>query len=151
MLPKYHIVIGGITSLLLYYSFSLTIFQTLIIFFASFIIDVDHYFLYVLRQKDFSLNNARSYFKKKRDERIKMPVVQRRKHKRFLYIFHGIEFWILIFALTYLSTIFWFILIGFAVHMVLDWLDFLILGDPLIEKFSQSATYLRNRGKKEFI
>ena len=156
MLPKYHILTGLLLTILIYIASPLiqlpiTPLQVTIIFLSSFLIDFDHYFLYILREKNLSLKRATKFFKQKRKIRINMPISERRKHKRFIYIFHGIEFWLLILLLAQFSHLFYFILLGFLIHMILDWIDFIILGDPIIEKFSQSATYLRNKGKLDFI
>ncbi|MEK6830589.1 MAG: hypothetical protein AABX77_01010, partial [Nanoarchaeota archaeon] len=66
MLPKYHIIIGLIASIAIYLIFNLTIFQASIIFLSSFLIDADHYLLYIFRKKDFSLINSIKYFKERR-------------------------------------------------------------------------------------
>ena len=46
MYQKYHIIIGAIASILIYFIFQVTITQAAIIFLASFLIDIDHLFSY---------------------------------------------------------------------------------------------------------
>ena len=100
MLPKYHVIIGAIATLIIQVVFQLTILQSLIIFFSSFLIDADHYLIYALKKKDWSLKNSRKYFFKRRKRWIKLSNKEKKQYKRPIYIFHGIEFWILLIILS---------------------------------------------------
>ena len=62
MLPKVHIIVGGIISILLYLLFPITILEVSLIFLSSFLIDFDHYLLYVVNKKDFSLKKSFRWF-----------------------------------------------------------------------------------------
>jgi len=151
MLPKYHIVIGAIASLISFSIFQLTLFQLAIIFFSSFLIDFDHYLLYLFKTKDFSLKKARKYFFKRRREWIALSIEERKKYKRPIFIFHGMECWLLLAALaTYIHSLFWFVLIGIAIHILLDYIEYIYIGDPLYGKTSQLYVYLTNKNKKAF-
>ena len=78
MLPKTHILLGLIFSLLIYFSLELTIIQASLVFLSSFLIDFDHYLWYVFKKKDFSLKNAYYYLK------------DFEKDKAHLMVFHSI-------------------------------------------------------------
>ncbi len=108
MLPKYHAIFGLISSILAYFMLPITLFQASLIFFASFLIDFDHYIWYVYKKRDFSLKRAYFYLKNKVDK------------KPHLMIFHTIEFLALIAILAYFIPIFIFILIGMLFHSILD-------------------------------
>ena len=151
MLPKYHILIGFISSLIIYLIFPITILQATIIFFSSFLIDVDHYMLYVYKKKDFSFKNSVKYFFERRKSWLSLPLFERRKRKLAIFIFHGIEFWLLLIILAiYINSIL-FVLFGIAIHILLDYIDLINNKDYLYSKFSQFYVYLRNKGKRDFL
>ena len=67
MLPKYHIIYGFILSLILFLIFpTLGLIGAGIIFLSSFLIDVDHYIYYVLKENKFSPRKAIHHFLEKR-------------------------------------------------------------------------------------
>lgn len=108
MLPKTHIIFGAIFSILVYYLFNITIFQTTLMFLASFLIDFDHYTWYVNKKKEFSLKNA--YFHLKNVKPI----------KPMMMLFHTIEFLFIVFIISFLWIGFLFILVGMLFHSILD-------------------------------
>ncbi len=114
MLPKHHIILGAIFSALLYWLFSLTIFQTLLVFLSSILIDFDHYLWYVARKKDWDLKNSYNYLEKL-SKNLKKPIMM---------VFHTIEFLILVFILSFFWRGFYFALIGMIFHSILDLLYF---------------------------
>ena len=147
MLPKYHIIIGFISSLIIYLIFSITILQAVIIFFSSFLIDFDHYLLYIYKKKDFSLKKAVNYFKEKRRKGIARNLDERKKYKKAIFIFHGIEFWLLLIILSFYINLIWFVLLGIAIHIFLDYIDLINNKDSLYSKFSQFYFYYSNKKK----
>lgn len=151
MLPKYHIISGILLSLALYFLHNLTYLQAFIVFLAAFLIDIDHYLIYVIKKKDFSIRNSMNFFYWKSKEWLKMSVKERKKYKRSIFIFHGIEFWVILFFLYFYVPEILFIAYGFALHMILDYIDLFIKREPLIVKFSQLYVYFTNKKKKEFI
>ena len=151
MLPKYHIIMGAIVSLAIYLIFQITFPQLTIIFLSSFLIDIDHYFLYIFRKKDFSLINAIKYFKERRKKWLSMKPEKRKNYKRAIFIFHGIEFWLLLIIIANYINLIWFVLIGIFIHMVLDYIDLIYVNDYLYTKFSQLYVYYTNKRKKEFL
>jgi len=147
MLPKYHILIGLLASLMIYSLYELTVIQASIIFLSSFLIDVDHYLIYTWVKRDISLKNARNYFHKRRDKWMNLNTPEQKKYKRYIYAFHGIEFWLLLFwASTYLPILL-FIIYGFIIHMILDYIDFIYYKQPIYAKFSQLYVYITNKKK----
>ena len=103
--------------------------------------------LYVLKNKDFSLKNARKYFFSYREKWLKLSVEERKKYKRHLFIFHGIELWIPLVLLASYFPIIWFVLIGLAIHITLDYIDYYYFKEPLYPKFSQLYVYQTNKNK----
>jgi len=108
MLPKTHILLGAIFSILIYYFLGLSLFETSLIFLASFLIDFDHYIWHLNKKKNFNLKKAYFYLKE-----INLS-------KPLFMIFHTIEFLLLIFLISFLWEGFLFILIGMLFHSVLD-------------------------------
>ncbi len=113
MLPKWHILTGGIFSLILFYLFNISILHSLIFFLASVFIDIDHYFLFVIRKNNFSLKKSYMW---------NVNLLEKH-HKSTLHIFHTIEFLILIFLLSLLNSLFLFILVGLLFHSVFDLIE----------------------------
>ncbi len=151
MLPKYHIIIGFLFSLAIYYFFQITLIEAGIIFLASFLIDVDHYFLYIFKTGDFSFKNSIKFFYERRKKWLKLPVSKRENYKKAIFVFHGIEFWVLLIILANYVNLIWFALTGIIIHMSLDYLDLIRNKDRLYGKFSQFYVYLTNKRKKDFL
>jgi len=109
MLPKWHVLFGFIFSYIIYWFTSINIFEAILIFLSSVLIDFDHYLWIAKRKKYFNLKKA--YFWHKN-----LP----KKHKPIMHIFHTIEFIIFIGILSFYSSFFFFILIGMVFHSILD-------------------------------
>jgi len=150
MRPKWHILIGAFVSLILFFVFDIGLFYSSIVFLASFLIDVDHYLYYLYKKKDFSLKNSYNYFIEKEKEGFSMSKKSRDEHKRTQFIFHGIEFWLLLYLLGNFSVIFYFILLGIGIHMVLDYIDLYKKKEKFYIKISQIMVYIKNKNKKDF-
>ncbi|MBS3093929.1 hypothetical protein J4456_05105 [Candidatus Pacearchaeota archaeon] len=150
MLPKYHILSGLLLALALFLFYDISYLQALIVFLAAFLIDIDHYLLYVIKKNDGSIKNSMKFFYAKSKEWLKMSIEERKKYKRSIFIFHGIECWALMYLLYPIFPWMIFIGYGFALHMALDYIDLFIKREPLIVKFSQLYVYLTNKKKKEF-
>src|SRR3989344_6122570 len=124
MLPKYHILLGFLFSLILFIFFPfIGLLGFLIIFFSSFLIDVDHYLYYVFKNKIFSIKKAYNYFFKQRKKLIAKSLKERRTKiaNPLMHLFHGIEVLLILFLLGFfINKIFLFIFIGFNFHLFLD-------------------------------
>ena len=124
MLPKYHIVLGFLFSLILFLIFpSISILGASVIFFSSFLIDVDHYLFYVFKNKIFSIKKAYNYFFELRKKAMTKSLKEKRIKiaNPLMYPFHGIEVLLILFLLGFfINKIFLFIFIGFSFHLFLD-------------------------------
>jgi len=150
MLPKIHIVLGGIFALLMYFIFHITFFQASLIFLSSFLIDFDHYLYYIFIKKDFNLKNAHKWFVKKRYNWIALSKEQRSKFKLPIFVFHGLEFFIILLLFYFLNKIFLGIIMGILFHMFLDFAELYYFKMPLYSKFSQTYVHFKNKNKPEF-
>ncbi|MFA7707816.1 MAG: hypothetical protein WCX73_02615 [Candidatus Pacearchaeota archaeon] len=112
MLPKAHIILGAIFSLIAFYFFHLTIIEAGLIFLSSVLIDFDHYMFGAVRNK--TLNLKKLYFWHKN---------LGSSHKPMFHIFHSLEFLLLILILSFYYHFFLFILIGMVFHSILDLID----------------------------
>jgi len=140
MLPKYHILIGFLVSLIIVFTFNIPWIGGLIIFLSSFLIDVDHYLYYVFKERDISLKNAYNYFLKIRDKVNK----NKKNYKPLFIIFHGVETLIILLifiSLNFFRDFFSWILIGFIIHLSLDYIDYIKSGIPISGKLSQIYVY----------
>lgn len=148
MLPKWHILIGFLISILLVYFFKFTLLAGTIIFVASWLIDIDHYFWYAIETKDWNLFHALRWYRKLAPKWLRLSKIQKEKYKRGFFLFHGISFWLILGGLSFLNEIFLWILIGVAIHMILDWIDLYFKGEPFYTKICPLYVLIRNRGKK---
>lgn len=91
MLPIYHIIFGLIFSLFIFFILKLNLISFFILFLSTFIFDIDHYFVYIIKNKSFNFFAAYKYFKKRK-------ILKLKEKKKHIYIFHTFEF-IFIFSL----------------------------------------------------
>jgi len=144
MLPRYHIIVGSLITPIIHFTFQLTLLQSTIVFLSSFLIDVDHFLIYVIIKKDLSLKRASLYFIQLKEKWIALNPEERINKKYVLFPFHGIEFWIFLLILTPVFPLIWFVLIGFIIHMVPDYIDLAYYKYPLYRKISQIYLYYHN-------
>jgi hypothetical protein len=125
MLPKYHVALGFIFSIILFLVFpSITLIGAGIIFFSSFLIDVDHYIYYIFKKKKINLIRAVNYFLEKRKKLHNMGIKKRNEFYSGFCFFHGIESLIVFFILgIFISKYFLLIFMGFTFHLFLDLLE----------------------------
>jgi len=150
MLPKTHIIVGIIVSLIIFIFWpSAGLFNISIIFLSSILTDFDHYLYFIWTKKDFSLVHAYRWFVRNRKFTASIPFSQRRKYKLPVMIFHGIEFWIFLLVLSFMNKIFIWVLVGTIAHMFVDFTELITLNIPLYTKISQIYVYIQNKGKKQ--
>jgi hypothetical protein len=118
MLPKWHIFINFILCIILL--ILIKPFYVLIIFLTSFLIDIDHYLYYVFEKKRFSLKSAYNWYIIKRKQFHELSLEEKKKHRYFIFSFHGIEFLVIVYLLSFLNPIFIYILIGLIIHLIED-------------------------------
>jgi len=122
MLPKYHFLFGIIFVIVLHFFFpQISFFGLSIIFLSSFLIDVDHVFYYFLKEGILNPFKAYTWAIKRTHAFHKLSRSQRKKFYSGFFLFHGIEWLIILFLLgTYVSRFFIFIFVGFSFHFIID-------------------------------
>jgi len=112
------------------------------------LIDFDHYLWYVVKKKDFSLTRAYNHFIESRDLWLRLSKKQKETFESGIIIFHGIECWILLVLLIMVSKLFIFVLIGVAIHMILDFIEMYKYNSPWHTKLSQIWVHQKNKGNR---
>jgi hypothetical protein len=122
MRPKAHFFIGIIFIIFLHFIFpQITFLNLMIILFSSVLIDVDHYFYYIAKTKNFSLIKCYQWFDSHLRKTLALPLSERKKIHSGFYIFHGVEMLVITFLLgIFVSQLFIFIFVGFFLHFVVD-------------------------------
>lgn len=151
MRPKWHILFGFVISYILIYFFNFSLYSGIIIFLSSFLIDLDHYFLYLFETKRTSLKEAYYWCISEGIKFSKLSKEEKRKYKLRPMIFHGIEFMIILALLATLNKVFLWILIGVIIHLFADIPDLIEKQFPVYSKLSQVYLYITNKKKKLFI
>lgn len=77
------------------------------------LIDVDHYFLYILRRRDLSVPGMFRYFRDLQPVQHNVPYVG-------LCIFHTVDFFVLLGVMTRFYPLLWALLAGSLYHFILD-------------------------------
>jgi len=150
MLPKYHILFGLLFSYILIYFFNFSIISGIIIFLSSVLIDADHYFYFVFKKKNISLKNAFNFFTNIRKKYIALPKKEKRKYSTPIFIFHGIEFILILIFLSFVNKFFLWILIGVLFHLIFDLAELIYTKGIFLTKISQIYVMIRNKNKKSF-
>ncbi len=149
MRPKWHILFGFVFSYVLLYFFNFPLIAGIVIFLSSFLIDVDHYFLYLYKTGNFSPRGSYFWCIEEGEKFEKLPIKERKKYKLEIMVFHGLEFILILILLSFISKVFLWVLFGILIHMVADLLDLYFRNWPIHEKVSQLYTYQKNKKKKE--
>jgi membrane-bound metal-dependent hydrolase YbcI (DUF457 family) len=147
MLPSKHISYGLIICLFFFIILPYgNVFPYIIIFLSSVLIDIDHYFPYIIKGR---FNLIRNY-----KEQIilskklgKLSKEEKRKLRKTHFIFHGIEFVALLIFLSSFNKIFFFIFLGVILHLFLDFIDLIKQKEPLYIKISQIYVFISNKRK----
>ena len=147
MLPKSHIIINLVICLgLLFFINPLGV---LIIFLSSVLIDVDHYLYYVFEKKRLSLKSAYNWFLIEKNRFLKLSLEERKKHRYFILIFHGLETLAIILLLSKYFPHLFFIFIGFSIHLVEDSIEAVKFRFAKRRLFLSYAIYLHVKNKVE--
>jgi hypothetical protein len=146
MFPSQHILLGFFFSILLFIIFpGITLVGISIVFLSSFLIDVDHYIYYSYKNKDYSLKNAYNWFIDKRGRFFSLSREQRNHIYSGFFFLHGVEILIVLILFYFLfSNYFLFIFIGFAFHLLFDFVDQTLYWDR-IDKFSLIYDFFKFR------
>ena len=144
MLPRWHILLGGIFTLLFGLIYPGTYWgYLLLIFLASFLIDFDHYMNAVWKGGSFSLFSAFNYYDKlgKKLEEDHKRGIRRRSD---FQIFHTLEFHIVVALLGFIWIGFWYILIGMIFHSLLDVISLRYKGYLYVREYLFFAWLINN-------
>lgn len=104
------------------------------------LIDVDHYFLYILRRRDLSVAGMFRYFRELQPIQKTIPYVG-------LCIFHTIDFFVLLALLAYFYPLVWALLAGCLYHFFIDLLDLKRKGVIFIRPYFLLEHLIRRRSK----
>jgi len=123
MLPQEHFIYGiflaGFLFLILPY---VGLFGFLLIILSTILIDSDHFLYYIVKKRDFNLVNAYRFFRNNHTKFKSLPADKRAEYFGSWSFFHGIEWLILLFFLTFfISEYFGFVFLGIAFHLLLDY------------------------------
>jgi hypothetical protein len=145
MLPHRHIILGAIFSCLVLVLFpQIGIPGFLIIFFSSFLIDVDHYIYYFFKKKDLHPVRAVKWFFENRKIFLNYSVEKRKEFYTGIYFLHGIEILVVLGLLIFVSEYFLYVLIGFLFHLFLDLIETLSKKNKLT-KISLISDFLNSK------
>ena len=85
--------------------------DTIVFFLSMILIDVDHYFEFVIVCRRFGIRDMFKYYD---------WVWEEKQMVYGLSLFHTAEIFLMLFVLGFLSHYFWLILLGFSVHLLFD-------------------------------
>lgn len=129
MLPRWHIFLGAIFSILIwFFSPQISLFYIALVFFASFLIDFDHYLASVVSSKKIlTLKESFQYHEKllKQEEK---DISKGIKRKSDFHVFHTLEFHALVGIVGIFLVPFLYIFIGMLFHSMLDFVWMLYKG-----------------------
>ena len=118
MLTKQHFILNLIISLILL--LFIEPIYVLIIFLSSILIDMDHYLYYVFKKKRFSLKSSYNWYLIERKRFYDLSLKEKKKHRYFIFIFHGLESLTILLLLSLYVPILFFIALGFFIHLIED-------------------------------
>lgn len=145
---KHHLLIGFVASYILVYFFDFSIYAGLIIFISSWLIDIDHYPWYSFEMKDWNPVHAIKWYLHSTPKWLALSPKEKGEFKKGVFVFHGIEFWIILLALSFFHIFFLWVLIGVMIHMVADWIDLRLRREMLYNKIFPIHIIRRNKNKK---
>ncbi len=120
MIPRWHIVLGGLFTGLIYLSApQINSIYLALVFFSSFLIDIDHYIVSVIRTRKLRLKHSFKYHEEATKQEIR-DIKRGIKKRGDFHLLHTIEFHILIGILSIFFTAFFYIFIGMVFHSLTD-------------------------------
>lgn len=134
MLPRYHFLLGLIPSIAITF---INPWYGLLFLTGSFLIDFDHYMIYVLSLKDFSLRRAIKFF----EEKI-MLIAKKKKIMVFLP-FHNIETFVFMLIISAFIPVLYFLFFGMVFHYGLDLCYDYLIFKRFVREFSIIGYILR--------
>ncbi len=145
MLPKTHMLLGIVFSLIVWFLFpAIPVWGIVLVFLSSFLIDFDHYAVFVLKKKKLSLKESLKWHDKE-------GIVQKKereagiREKGHFHLFHTIEFHLGVWLLGYfIWSGFLYIAIGMIFHSLCD-LVYLIQKDYIYRREYLLVNWLRRK------
>jgi len=119
MSPKWHIILGFIASIIIFLSGKVHLIFILLFFISSFLLDADHYFSAVFKTGEFGIKNSLYHYERLK-ELGRLESLNGIRKKGPLHLFHTIEFFIVILALSICFKYVFFILLGMLFHIIAD-------------------------------
>jgi hypothetical protein len=146
MLPKWHIIISAFVFLFLYFFLRTSLLVSLFVALATVLIDIDHYFFYIVKYKEFNFKKVYNHQKEIKRKLLSGEMKKKDRPKIFL-IFHSIEFFILLLILIIIfeNSILYLIFISFLFHFLCDLVYGLITKMFYIQIYSLTAYLLSKR------
>ena len=117
MKPLAHFILGSVFSFIIYLIFPELGWKSLIILASTVLIDVDHYFVFVMMTGKLSINHSYNYFIEALNNK---SIFDKRKLNYKLYVFHTVEFYLLLLILSFSYQTALLILGGVSFHIFLD-------------------------------
>ena len=149
MYPKQHIIFGFLFSLIIFLIFpQIEWIGFTAIFLSSFLIDVDHYLVYVIKEKDWNLKNAYNWYIESEKKSQSLSLKEQKNSPSPIFVLHGIEILVIIALLgIFFSKLFLFIFVGFSFHFLLDAIHIYFLRFNH-NRFSLIYSYIKFRKQK---
>jgi len=120
LLPRWHIILGAAFALVIWIIIPATpIIYIALIFLSSFLIDFDHYVVASRKTKSLSLRRSLHYHNELGKKILKDKEKGIREKSHF-YVFHTVEFHILVAIIGIFYNPFFYIFIGMVFHSILD-------------------------------
>lgn len=117
MLPREHFFIGLIVGFGL--AFITPWYYVLVVMFANFFIDTDHYIASCIRLKRvLSLKESFKYH----DNKTKR-YLQHKKIPEDMHLFHTIEYHLIVLLLSLIHIVFFYIFLGMLIHSITDYIS----------------------------
>jgi len=145
MTPRWHALYGFVFSIILIEFFNFSIIAGLIVFSSSILLDIDHYLLYLYKDKRICPIKAVKWNFEKRKNYLSKSKEERRKQKLPYYLLHGVEFLIPVFILSFFFPPIYWVFLGIALHLFLDYIELMYYQEPLYQKFSQIFLFFENK------
>jgi hypothetical protein len=143
MMPLRHIIYSFIFCLFFFVILSYgDVFPYILIFLSSILIDIDHYFPYIVKRK---FNLIRNY---KEEVILRKKFIPSNKRKKEILLFHGIEFVLVLIVLSFFFNFFIFVLLGILMHLLLDISELIRYNKQPFFKLSQIYNYLSIKKEK---
>ena len=120
MLPRWHILWGAVFTVMIWvFAQDLKFIYLSLIFFGAVFIDFDHYLLATRKNKFFSLKKTLDFFEELNKKEIE-NYKEGKREKGYLFLFHTIEFHVLVALLGFIWVGFFYVFIGMFFHSLLD-------------------------------